>query len=123
MTAAEELAAHYLVDQRDPVLIRADIRRSLLRYAQDGVPVGDFLRAVLANDLVDAAARADPGNAAALSAIAAFIVQQLPAPCWGSRRVVAAWTGWHAARRVGEREQEAAAKEELEAAHAELRRR
>ena len=106
-----------LVDPRDPVLIRAEIRQSLLRYAVDGCPVGDFLQAVLSNDLAGAAARADAGNVRVLPAIVAFVVQQLPSACWGSWRIYQAWLAWHAARLRGEREEEAAAKEELDAAH------
>jgi hypothetical protein len=123
MAIEAEQCVLYLVDQRDPVLIRADLRRSLLRYATDGVPVGGFLEAVLANDLSTAAARADAGNAGTLLAIAAFVTAELPRPCWGSYRIYQAWVGWHAARLRGEREQEAAAKEELDAAHHELGRR
>jgi hypothetical protein len=109
------------LDPRNLELIRPEIRESLLRYATDGVPVGGFLQAVIANDLVDAVARASLDNILALPAIAVFVRNELAGMCWGSRRIYRAWVEWHASRRLGPPEREAAAKEEIESAHRESR--
>lgn len=107
---------------RHQARIRENIREALVRYAEEGLPLGDFLQAVIANDLGDASARADEGNALALAAIAAFVTIELPRPCWGSRRIYLAWLAWHAAARSGSAARQVAAKAELEAAWHEARR-
>lgn len=111
------------MDPRDPGLIRDDMRESLIAYARDGVPTGGFLEAVLANDLVGACERADDGNLRAIVAMAAFVRNELPSLCWGSRRVYSAWVEYHLARRAGAVEREASATEELQAAFNESRAR
>jgi hypothetical protein len=67
------------------------IRESLVAYAVEGRPTGDFLRAVLSNDLSDAVARADELNAVALPQIVAFVRNELPRACWGSPTAVERW--------------------------------
>ncbi len=61
-------------------------------------PFGDFLTAVLANDFVDAACRADPENALILRDYALYLANELPdrtgdpaRDCWGSYEAVANW--------------------------------
>lgn len=66
----------------------AEIRVSLHRYAREGVPTGDFLRAVLENDLMLAVQRADPVNFQLLFAICSFVWSELPVTCWGSHEAV-----------------------------------
>jgi len=61
-----------------------EIRASLYLYAREGVPTGDFLRAVLANDLCLAIQHADPVNYQHLYAICMFVFGDLPPACWGS---------------------------------------
>jgi hypothetical protein len=68
-----------------------EIVESLLRYWHDRTPTGDFLRAVLANDLTDAVYRADDTNVRCLAGIVRFIYEQLPHESWGSRAKVQAW--------------------------------
>ena len=64
---------------------------SLKRYIEDGVPTGDFLRAVLSNDLFEACGRADDFNAAALWHIVAWIYNEAPRQCHGSPEAVDSW--------------------------------
>ena len=64
---------------------------SLKRYAEQRIPTGGFLEAVLSNDLMEACARADDENAIALFHIAAYIYNELPHNCHGSRAKVKAW--------------------------------
>lgn len=68
-----------------------DIVESLRQYVVDGRPTGEFLRAVLRNDLTDAVTRADKGNLALLPEIVRFCWNQLPGPCWGDRQKVDQW--------------------------------
>lgn len=67
------------------------VRESLTDYAGHRVEPGGFLRAVLANDLMEAVGRADEYNLASLAAICGFIYSELPSPCHGSYEAVAAW--------------------------------
>ena len=69
--------------------------RSLRMYADVGIPTGDFLRACLANDFMDAACRADQDNGPVLPAIALYIYNEIPSNAWGSREKVDAWIAKH----------------------------
>lgn len=71
-----------------------EIQESLDRYVAHGVRPGDFLSAVLANDLVGAFATADPINTRAMHAIVRHVYQYLPRNCWGSRETIEQWVGW-----------------------------
>jgi len=72
-------------------MIPALLKRSLDRYAEDHVPVGDFLTAVLRNNFVDAVCRADDDNVRILPEIARYVYNNLPSQCWGSRKKVEDW--------------------------------
>lgn len=80
--------------------IRADIIQSLERYVKYGVPTGDFLRACLENNFMEAIGRADEENYATLAEIAMYIHWDIPARCHGSREKVNAWLDqdWEAER-------------------------
>ena len=67
------------------------IKNSLDRYAQHHVPTGGFLKAVLENDLQEAVARADEDTLMALRTICAYVYNELPSPCWGTREKVTKW--------------------------------
>ncbi len=60
-------------------------------YIERGEPVGDFLTAVISNDLAEACAHADPENLHNLPAFAAYLYNYAPAPCWGSALKMEAW--------------------------------
>ena len=64
---------------------------SLRKYINFGCPVGDFLTAVLENNLSEACGRADDDNIENLPAYVAFIYNEAPSPCWGSSDKVRAW--------------------------------
>jgi len=68
-----------------------DIVKTLEQYVVDGRPTGEFLVAVLSNDLVEAVTRADADNLAALLPIVQFVYCNLPAACWGRSQIVADW--------------------------------
>ncbi len=60
-------------------------------YIIQGVPPGDFLRAILANDLANAVAMADENNLHNLPAFVSYLYKHAPADCWGSYAKVGAW--------------------------------
>lgn len=63
----------------------------LQRYVEYGVPTGDFLRAVLSNDLKESFARANDVNREAMFDIVRFCYDGLPSLCWGSTEKVEDW--------------------------------
>jgi hypothetical protein len=75
----------------DPARIPQRIRDGLDRYAHHHLETGNFLRAVLENDLMRAFDRADAEVVAAMPAILAYVRCQLPGNCWGSPEVVSRW--------------------------------
>lgn len=64
---------------------------ALKRYTEQHIPTGDFLRAVLSNDLKEAFGRADDNNCTALFHIAAWLYNEAPSACWGSPEKVESW--------------------------------
>ncbi len=52
---------------------------------------GDFLAAVLSNDLTGAFSKADVRNIVAMRAWASWLYNEAPAAAWGSKAVVDAW--------------------------------
>ncbi|MGH9931007.1 MAG: hypothetical protein ACREA9_17505 [Pyrinomonadaceae bacterium] len=67
----------------------------LIRYRDHGVPTGDFLQAVLSNDLMAALSSADDNNRAAILEICQFIYNDMPSRCHGSREKYEAWVEKH----------------------------
>lgn len=63
------------------------------RYVNQGIPPGDFLTAVICNDLFEAVGRADEENMANLPAYVAYFYNEVTGACWGSRERMAAWMG------------------------------
>lgn len=64
---------------------------ALERYLQHGLQPGHFLRAVLANDLMEAVGRADAETLGELGALVSHIRWHVPADAWGSHEAVDAW--------------------------------
>ena len=61
------------------------------RYIEDGTPPGDFLTAVIRNDLKEACGRADEENIGNLPAYVAYFYNEAPASCWGSPEKMRDW--------------------------------
>ena len=74
------------------------MRESARAYVEHGRPPGDFLTAVLCNNLVEAAGRADEENQRALFAWAGWLHNEVPMPAWGSPEKVRDWVAQHAPR-------------------------
>lgn len=64
---------------------------SIERYVNQGVPVGDFLQAFIANDLMDAVGRADHINIHLFPAYANLFHFEAPDACHGSRQAYRDW--------------------------------
>lgn len=83
-------------DKHDNVMVRQELRASIDAYGDGTGPYcGSFLRAVYANDLVEAATRADPFNSVALSAIVMYVLDHVPSEARGSYEKVDAWMAKH----------------------------
>ena len=61
------------------------------RWIEDGILPGDFLQAVIRNDLTEACARADQYNIILLPEIVAWWYGEAPAASWGSPGRVKEW--------------------------------
>jgi hypothetical protein len=61
------------------------------RYIEQGIQPGDFMIAVLENDLVGAFERADDTNIIAMRRWAEWLKWECPGAAWGSRAKVNAW--------------------------------
>jgi hypothetical protein len=63
----------------------------LTRYVEHGTLPGDFLRAVICNNLQLAVGHADDENMANLPAFVGWLYNEAPGGCWGSREKMIAW--------------------------------
>jgi len=66
-------------------------KESLDKYANERVPPGGFLQAVLENNLMEAMGRADEFNRVALFNICKYVYNNLPVDCHGSPEKVKRW--------------------------------
>ena len=72
-------------------VLPAHMRAPMRAYIEEGRPVDSFLAAILALDFAGAARHADDINQGYLFDYAAFLRNEAPAGCWGSREMVTAW--------------------------------
>jgi len=61
------------------------------RYIEHHIPPGNFLSAVISNDLKEACGRADDENMVNLPAYVAYFYNEAPSHCWGSKENMDAW--------------------------------
>lgn len=93
--------------------IRPDVIESINSYVKEGIPVGDFLRAVLENNLMESFGRADDDNRRTLWSICAYVYNEIPFNCHGSPEKYRAWIDNFVLAR---KDAETCSMEELEAA-------
>lgn len=77
----------------DSMSIPAYMLEALNAYIEQGHPVGNFLTAVLENNLKEAVGRADSTNILCIPAYVIYLYNEAPSACWGSPEKVAAWCG------------------------------
>jgi len=68
-----------------------EVIEDLRHYVERGQPTGDFLQAVLENNLRESFGRADEWNRSNMFLIVSYCYNYLPALCWGSPEKVTAW--------------------------------
>ena len=73
--------------KRIPERMMPDIER----YVKHGEIPGDFLQAVICNDLQEAVAIADDESLDSLPAYAKYFYNEVPSPAWGSHEKMIAW--------------------------------
>jgi len=61
------------------------------RYTNNRVLPGQFLQAIISNNLREACARADDENLQNLPAYVAYFYNRAPNGCWGSREIMNRW--------------------------------
>lgn len=61
------------------------------RYVEKGLPPGDFLTAVIENNLFLAVSHADEENQKALATWVKFFYNEAPGNCWKSKEAMSAW--------------------------------
>ena len=66
-------------------------KQNIDAYVNDGVPLGDFLTAVMANDFMGAFGYADYNNTRFMRDIASYIYNHTPSSCHGSYEIVDEW--------------------------------
>ena len=71
--------------------VASEMIDSLIYYVAYGVRRGDFLMAVLENNFVEAAGRADYQNSNHLKDWAACMYSDMPHKSWGDKEKVTAW--------------------------------
>lgn len=77
--------------QADWSLIPDYMIDGLRRYIENGVQPGDFLTALLSNDLFRTFERADDTNSRAVRNYVQFLYNYAPGECWGSEERFKAW--------------------------------
>ncbi|HET6452915.1 MAG TPA: hypothetical protein VFI02_00800 [Armatimonadota bacterium] len=81
-------------DVLDPEImrrVRPDISAAIRRYVYTGCNLGDFLTAVIDNNLREALGRADEYNLNTIHEVVKVFYNYCPANCWGSTDKRMAW--------------------------------
>ena len=71
--------------------VPAHLHNGLANYVANHQSVGDFLTAVLENNLSGAVGRADEASWRGLGAVVSWLYNEPPSGCWGSPERVKAW--------------------------------
>ena len=71
--------------------IPAHMQAALRRYVEERISPGNFLQAVIKNDLRDACGRADSENLPLLPLYVKWLYNVAPGACWGSPENYTAW--------------------------------
>lgn len=87
MSERKERLAKGLKESRIPKYMQGGLTRWIL----DGDPAGDFIMAIMRNDLQQTCNRADPTNASLIYDYVSFMYNYAPMGCWGSEENVRDW--------------------------------
>jgi len=76
-------------------LLPEHIRGGAQRWIERGVDPGDFLTAVICNNLTESFGRADDINLHRMFDIVSFFYNEAPSECWGSKEKMEVWRKKH----------------------------
>jgi len=93
-------------------MIPEHCRYGVALYVMEGCSTGDFLQAVLTNDLMHAVEKADDLNATALSNYARYLYNYTPRSCYGDESNVDKWIQMGGIKGINRRELEEARRDE-----------
>ncbi len=79
------------IDKMSEYGIPEYMQQGIIYYYEEGLPPGDFLSAVIDNDLKEAIGRADTTNVNCLKAYIMWFYNQAPRGSWGYAGAVKAW--------------------------------
>ena len=68
-----------------------NLKESIDRYVNDGIPTGGFLQACIENDLREAVARADDRNIRLIPEVVSYLYNDCPSNCWGHKGAFGKW--------------------------------
>ena len=68
------------------------LREGVHLYIEHGVIPGEFLQAVISNDLKESFGKADIYNRERMFDIVSWFYNNAPAECWGSKEKMIAWS-------------------------------
>ena len=86
-----ETQTNYASYQVRGFYIRPQMMGAIRRYIEEGLQPGDFLTALICNNLRESVARADDENMRNLPAYVAYLYNEAPADCWGTKERMADW--------------------------------
>jgi len=72
-------------------LIPSHMMEAMRAYVEKGQPVGDFLRAVISNDLTEAVCRADDTNIWIIPIYVNWFYNECPGGIWGNDQAYDDW--------------------------------
>ncbi len=77
--------------QPDKNLIEPRFKQTIDLYVENGMQTGGFINAVLENNLKESFGRADSEAIENLPHIVAYLYNEVPSDCWGSKQKVLGW--------------------------------
>jgi hypothetical protein len=80
-------------------VVKKETLEDLHRYIESGIDPGEFLRAVLRNDLIESFRTADIYNASTMRVLVKYVSNEVPTVCYGSSDKVRDWIEYHAKQR------------------------
>lgn len=84
------------IRQQMDLLIPEHMHQAVWYWLWDGIEPGDFLSAVISNDLRGAVLYADHYNTVAIPNWVRFFSSSMPSDSWGSKEKMSRWRGWNA---------------------------
>jgi hypothetical protein len=79
------------IKKMNAALVPEHLQEGIEAHCLTGRPVGQFLTAVLCNNLREAVAYGDPASMEGLRGIIQFLHNYAPGGCWGSPELVQKW--------------------------------